>query len=361
MLGHAHPGVVDAVSAALANGSMPAFNHPLEEQAARAIARHTGHLDRVVFTNSGSEAVHLACRIARHKTGRDKIVKIAAGFDGWFDEVAYGNSGSRDAMMDRNTRPERDRTILTRWNDIADIESLFAERSDIAAVIFEPLLANSGCIEPAPGYLQRLCEVAHSHGAMVIADEVLMGFRCRLGLASAWLGEAVDIATVGKAIGSGIPVAGVLGTSDSMADLESGAVVRAGTYSGNPVATAAVVATIGALETVDYPGLLVRGDRLRTAISRAFSGQGLNVSTTGHGTVFTLWASENPPRDYREAAEMADMDWTVALHKRVRELGCLIMPNPFGRIYITFAHSDDVCNDIAAIFADAAMQIARAA
>ena len=215
LLGHANPAVNAAVIEAVGKGSMPAFAHCAEEQAAAAICAHTGPLDRAVFTNSGSEAVHLAARIARTVTGREMIVKIGAGLDGWFDEFTLATAGRPDAewRLTNRGRPVSGRTTVLRFNDPDDIEALFDQRNDIAAVIAEPILANAGCLMPEPSWLRSVQAACRRNGALFIADEVLMGFRTRLGLQSQGAGLDPDLATVGKAIGNGIAVAGVLGMS----------------------------------------------------------------------------------------------------------------------------------------------------
>jgi len=217
LLGHANDTVNGQVAAALADSASPSWAHVREHAAATALAAHTGALTKVIFTNSGSEAVHLACRAARAFTGRGRIAKMAAGFDGWFDDVSFGNVGSAEAAFADGQRPATGRTTLLRFNDFDDVERLFAEDQDIAAVILEPMLANAGCLMPAPGYLQHVQQVARRHGALVIADEVLMGFRLHAGLASQLAGLDPDIASVGKAIGNGVPVSAIVGKPEVLA------------------------------------------------------------------------------------------------------------------------------------------------
>lgn len=351
-LGHAPPDVLDAVAAALANGPMPGLAHPLEEQAAAALAAHTGPLDRIVFLNSGSEAVHLACRAARALTGRARIAKFAAGFDGWLDDVAFGNTGSEAAAMRANARPATARTTLLRYNDLSDVDRLFAEHDDIAAILVEPMLANAGCIAEAPGYLAHLQATARRHGALVIADEVLMGFRLHAGLTSHRMGLDPDLATLGKAIGSGMPVAALAGRAALMAGFEDGRIARAGTYSGNPPACAAVVATMTALDALDYPALLARGETLRAGITAALKHAGQPASTSGHGSVFSLWFAETPPADYATALTLADAPRSLALHLALRRHGVMTLRSPFGRLFLSAAHDDaDILATIAAFAA----------
>ncbi|MEH3021621.1 MAG: aminotransferase class III-fold pyridoxal phosphate-dependent enzyme [Pseudomonas oryzihabitans] len=353
LLGHAPPPVLEAVAQAQAEGPMPSFAHAREEAAAAALAARCGELSRVIFLNTGSEAVHLACRTARIATGRGRIVKFAAAYDGWYDPVAFGNVQSVTARM-TGARPERDGMLLLRYNDFADVERLFAEYDDIAAILMEPVLANAGCLEPAPGYLQHVTDRAHRHGALVILDEVLMGFRLHAGLTGHHLGVDADLAAVGKAIGSGIPVAALLGKPALMDLFERGQVVRAGTYSGNPPACAAVIATLGLLVRQDYPALLARGDALRTRLASIFAAQGLPFSSSGYGNVFTPWDRDQAPTDYAQAEAAADPEWTRALHLALRARGVLMMPVAYGRLYLTFAHTDAVLAELEAAFTDVA-------
>jgi len=358
-LGHAPAEVVAAVGEAMANGPMPGLAHPLAEAAAAALAGRLGALDRIVFLNSGSEAVHLACRVARVATGRGRIAKFAAGFDGWLDDVAFGNTGSAAAAMEANARPATERTVLLRYNDFEDAERLFAEHGDIAGILVEPVLANAGCIEERPGYLAHLQRLARANGALVIADEVLMGFRLHAGLTSALMGLEPDLATLGKAIGSGMPVAALAGRPEVMALFEQGRVARAGTYSGNPPACAAVLATMRVLAGLDYAALLARGERLRAGIVAALRAAGHASCTSGHGSVFSLWFAEAPPADYAAAVRLADAERSLALHLALRRRGVMTLRSPFGRMFLSPAHSDADVEATVAAFAGAAEALAR--
>lgn len=341
ILGHAHPAVVEACTAALRDGPLPAFSHPGEERAATALAGQLGPLDQLIFNNSGSEAVHLATRIARTVTGRPRIAKMAAGFDGWMDDVALGNVMSPEAAFHDQHRPSNGRTTLLRFNDPDDVDRLFADNDDIAAVLYEPMLANAGCLMPAPGYLAHVQDVARRHGALLIADEVLMGFRLHAGLASHLFGLDPDLATLGKAMASGIATAAVAGRAAVMDRYHALGGPRAGTYSGNPVACAAIEATMAALAVADYPALLTRGDALRTSIEASFADMGISIRAVGFGSVFSLWFAPAPPASYDDAQRMADPDRSMALHLHLRAQGMLVMPSPYGRLYVSFAHDDE--------------------
>ncbi|MGI4876475.1 MAG: aminotransferase class III-fold pyridoxal phosphate-dependent enzyme [Janthinobacterium lividum] len=344
LLGHADPAVTGAAIAALRNGSLPAFSHAGEERAAAALARHVGSLRKTVFTSSGSEAVHLACRIARLATGRAQVAKMAAGFDGWLDEIAFGNVATPEAAFPGGGRPTNGRTTLLRFNDFDDVERLFAEHDDIAAIVYEPMLANAACLVPDEGYLKHVEAVARRHGALLIADEVLMGFRLHAGLTSHLFGLDPDIATVGKAVGNGIPVAAVVARADVTDAFEARHGLRGGTYSGNPMSCAAVEATLQRLDTMDYGALTRRGDALRQFIETCFANEGITVRTSGYGMVFSLWFADAAPASYDRAAPMADPAKSLRLHLELRRRGALVMPSAYGRLYLSFAHDDEACD-----------------
>jgi len=357
-LGHTDPDVTEAVRVAMERGSMPAYAHALEEEAASSLAAHTKDLSKVIFLNSGSEAVHLACRTARAVTGRRKIVKMAAGYDGWFDDVAFGNAGSQEALMGSNVRPSNGDTLLLRFNDVADAELLFSECNDVAAIVLEPMMANAGCVVAKPGYLEHVVSLARKRGALVIMDEVLMGFRLHPGLASHHLGISPDLATIGKAIGNGYAVAALVGHPDIMSAFEDKRVVRAGTYNGNPVACAAVNASMKVVDTIDYAALRQAGDALRETIRVSFEENGADVVTSGYGTVFTLWSSRSAPIDYREAVQKADPSFSANMHIALRRAGVMSMFGTYGRHYISARNSAPVMQQLAEGFASAAQQLA---
>jgi glutamate-1-semialdehyde 2,1-aminomutase len=339
ILGHAPPTVVEAICRAAANGPMPGFAHAGEEAAAEALTAYTGALRHATFVNTGSEAVHLACRVARKLTGRPMMVKAAGGFDGWYDEVSFGLSGSSEAGW-HGSRPIRGQMTLLRYNDCNDVDSLFAERNDIAGVIVEPLLANAGCVEADPTFMRHLLAKARQAGAVVIADEVLGGLRLHPGLSSQKMGWSPDLATVGKAVGSGVPVAALIGTEDAFAPIISGSVARAGTYNGNPLVCAAVTATMTALASADYDRLLSSGGRLRSMIEGVFAESGVSVRTSGWNSVFSIWFASAPPQTYDAAQQLVSAERTLRLHSELRRQAILTMHSTWGRLFLSFAHDE---------------------
>lgn len=360
LLGHAAPTVNAAVVEAVANGSMPAFAHRLEEEAAAALCAACGPLTQAIFTSTGSEAVHMACRIARAATGRPMIAKVGAGFDGWYDDVALANAGAPEATWSDGRRPVRCRMTAIRFNDPDDVAALFSERRDVAAVIVEPMLANAGSIEPDPIWLRRIRDEARRHGALVIADEVLMGFRQRFGLASQAMGLDPDLSTVGKAVANGFAAAAVLGRPEVMEAANDGRAARAGTYSGNPVACAAVHSSLAALAGQDYAALQTRGHRLRNRLTQSAAENGLSLSTSGIGSVFTLWFSAPAPTSYEAASALADPAATLALHCALRRRGVMSMPFAYGRVFLSFAHDDAVCEELVAAYRGAFRELREA-
>lgn len=348
ILGHAHPAVVEACTTALEQGSMPGFTHAREEQAAATLVKDAGRLTRATFVTTGSEAVHLACRIARKTTGRGTVAKIAAGFDGWYDDLAFGWSGAPETDL-AGLRPARNGMTLVRWNDAADLEALFAENRDIAAILIEPMLANAGSLVAEPGYLEQVGKICRRHGAMVIADEVLMGLRLHAGPSALKLGLDPDLVTFGKAIGSGLPVAAVIGSDDAFQVIADGRAMRAGTYHGNPLAAAAVIATFDTLRQSDYAALFARGADLRRGLVDAFRQHGITACTAGFDSVFSLWFAARPPARYDAAKRLIRPEFSHELHLELRRQGVLTIPGGWGRLFMSFVHSPaDIDTAIAA-------------
>ena len=207
---------------------------------------------------------------------------------------------------------------------------------------------------PAPGYLEHVQAVARRHGALLIADEVLMGFRLHNGLTSHRHGLDPDLATLGKAVASGIATSAVAGKAGVLDEFMARKGVRGGTFSGNPVACAAITATLARLADADYPALLARGDALRADIVRGFADAGVEASTSGYGTVFSLWHAPAAPATYEEAGRVADAERSLALHLRLRGEGVLTMPSPWGRMYTSFSHDEEAWSGLGAAFRAAA-------
>ena len=206
---------------------------------------------------------------------------------------------------------------------------------------------------PLPGYLKPVQAIAQKHGALVICDEVLMGFRLYAGLAGLREGLSPDIASVGKAIGNGVPVSALVGKPHILAGFEEGRVLRGGTFSGNPLACAAVTSTLTQLDDNDCESLIQRGNDLRAAIEAIFESHGVIISTSGYGKVFGVWLGMTTPVTYGQVVEKANPAFTKAL----REAGVLMMPSPYGRIYIFFEHNSFVIEEKKVSFEKAAAKL----
>jgi glutamate-1-semialdehyde 2,1-aminomutase len=360
LVGHAHPAIKSACIRALEDGSMPGFCHPREEAAGIALSAVGGErVSKVTFVTTGTEAVHLACRIARGATGRRIVAKAVGGYDGWLDPLRFGLVGSPEAQRS-NVRPVREEMTLFRINEIADVEQLFSEiGQDLAAILVEPMLGNAACLLPERAYFERLTELARSNGTMIIADEVMVGLRLGKRLVSEQLGLMPDLVTMGKAIGSGVPVAAVLGTPEAFEVVESGEVVRYGTYHGNPLVTAAVSATMELLDARSYEKLFAYGATLRNTITECFSAEGIPVSTSGFDSVFSIWFCDMPPSTYDEAQEKVWPAASALVYEILRRHGVISLPSPWGRLFMSFAHGDTELEMSRRAFEDAARGLAH--
>lgn len=362
LLGHAHPAVVEACTKALANGPMPGFPNDVEEPAGAALARIGGvRLTRASFATTGTEAVHLACRIARAATGRSLIAKPVGGYDGWFDPVRFGLVESPEAER-TNDRPVKEGTTLFRVNEIDDVDQLFDEMGeDLAAILIEPMLGNTGCLVPERGFFEHLSKRAKANGTLIIADEVMVGLRRGVKLVSEDLGLTADLATFGKAIGSGVPVAAVLGTPEAFAVVEDGTISCYGTYHGNPLVASAVLATMKVLEDeAVYERLFDWGARLRAAITEAFAQEGVVVTTTGFDSVFSLWFTDRAPRTYDEAKAKVRPEAMKLVSDTLRRNGVVGLPTVWGRYFVSLSHGEAELDLTVRAFREAARAVAGA-
>jgi glutamate-1-semialdehyde 2,1-aminomutase len=360
LVGHGLSDVVEACKAALDDGPMPGFKHPRELKAATALSKVGGRMSKVTFTSTGSEAVHLASRIARAKTGRHMIAKAVGGYDGWYDEFRYGLVDSAEAGRG-NERPSNGDFTLLRVNDTADLEQLFSELGDqLAAIVIEPMLGNAACLCPDPAYFARLNALAAQHGVLIISDEVMVGLRLGLKPVSEQVGLKADLMTMGKAIGSGLPVAAVLGTPDAFSVVESGQVGCYGTYQGNPVVSAAVSATLGYLEKTGYDAYFDAGRALQDGIIDAFGQAGITVCTSGFPGAFSIWFAAEPPKTYDEALTLVQRQASHFLYEELRREGVVTLPSPWGRLFVSFAHGEKEVGETVAAYRKAAQKLKAA-
>ena len=355
LLGHRPPSVTRAVTRAVTElGTVFGLPHALEAEAAERVAAAVPSIELVRFASSGSEAVGTAVRLARAVTGRPLIVRFEGMYHGWFDTLYWSNHPALEvAGPARSPRPVpagrgmpealADTLLIRGWNDGDAIDQLMAEHGDqVAAIVTEPVMLNTGCILPEPGYLQHLRDVTRAHGSLLIFDEVITGFRVALGGAQELYGVTPDLTTLAKGLGGGFPVAAVGGSAEVMGWIADGRYSHSGTYNSNVIACAAVVA---ALEELSQPGthdaLRARGLRLMAGLRDAAGAAGVPVQVQGLGPVFQVWFSPVPVHDYREAARHADPARFHSWWRAMLERGVLLHPSQDENWFVSTVHTDE--------------------
>jgi glutamate-1-semialdehyde 2,1-aminomutase len=347
ILGHAHPAVVAAVGAAAATGT--SFGAPTERElllAERVLELYPG-CDRIRFVNSGTEATMSALRVARGATGRDRIVKFAGNYHGHADAllVAAGSGAMTTGVPSSAGVPASvaATTLVAEYNDLASVEALFAEHpDDIAAVIFEPVVGNMGVVEPTPAFLAGLRSVTRQHGALLVADEVMTGFRLAPGGAVERYAIDADLVCWGKIIGGGLPV-GAYGGKQHVMDQVSplGPVYQAGTLSGNPLAMAAGLATLEEVgRTHDlYPTLEARGAQLEAGLRAGADAAGVAVQVNRVGSMITVFFADRPVTDFA-SADRVDRDAFRVWFHGMLDRGVYWPASPFEAAFLSYAHSE---------------------
>ncbi|RDH74611.1 aminotransferase class III-fold pyridoxal phosphate-dependent enzyme [Mycolicibacterium moriokaense] len=373
ILGHRHPAVTSAVRRAITDlGTCFGLPYELEIQAAEKVVDAVPGIEQVRFTNSGSEAVGTAVRLARATTGRRLIVRFEGHYHGWQDTVYWSNhvdldlagpaDHPRPVAMGPGVPAELEDTLeVLTWNDPESFVKLMDARGDaVAAVLTEPAVFNTGCILPEPGYLELLRSETRKHGAMLIFDEVITGFRFARGGAQEWFGVLPDLTTLAKGLGGGFPVAAVGGTKEAMHLIAEGVYSHSGTYNANTVACAAVAAT---MDVVAEPGLYERqralGYRLADGLSQLAAERGLDAYVEGLGTVFQLWFADAPIRNWRDAAAHADEDLFTRWYQEMVTRGVLFHPLQFENLFVSLVHTDRDIDDTLNAAADALTVVAR--
>ena len=344
ILGHAAPAVVHAVQQAAARGLSFGAPTAAEVELADTLCRLVPGMERVRLVNSGTEATMSAIRLARAATGRDLLVKFAGCYHGHADSLLV-NAGSGALTFGVPSSPGVPAalaalTLTAPYNDLGAVEALFRARGgDIAAIIVEPVAGNMGCVLPQPGFLEGLRRVCDAHGALLIFDEVMTGFRVALGGAQARYGVTADLVTLGKVIGGGLPVGAYGGRADLMNRMAPvGPVYQAGTLSGNPLATAAGLAT---LALVQQPGFYERLEASAGALMGGLQGiaddAGVPFSTVHVGGMFGFFLRDTPPRDLAEA-QQADVARFGRLFRALLEAGVSMAPSAFEAGFVSAAH-----------------------
>ena len=318
VLGHTPTAINQAVADAAADGLTLGQATPLEVEAADAALSVIPWAERIRFVSSGTEAVQAAFRLARAATGRPIIVQFEGLYHGWVDGVSLtpGPDPRSASPATLGQSPDSGaQVVLLPWNDTAAIDDAFATWGDqIAAVITEPASIFGGAVAD-PTYLSYLREITSRHGAVLIFDEVVTGFRLQPGSAASLFGVTPDLATFAKGLGSGWSVAAVAGSAALFDGVETDRVRLSGTYNGNAAAMAAVTATVAA--TADgavHQAMNTWGERLRTALVESAAQQDVKISTVGFSTAFWLVFDETPPS---EAAEQTDRLGQLLWEERV--------------------------------------------
>jgi len=342
--------VTDAITRYGTSFGLP---YELEIEAARKVIDAVPSLEMVRFTNSGSEAVGTAVRLARAFTGRRILVRFEGHYHGWQDTVYWSNhvdpaeAGPADRPRPVAAGPGvplelADTLAVLTWNDFDSFRRLMDERGhEIAAVITEPAVFNTGCILPEPGYLELLRAETQKHGALLIFDEVITGFRFCRGGGQEWFGVMPDLTTLAKGLGGGFPVAAIGGTREVMGMIAEGRYSHSGTYNANVVQCAAVSAT---MDILAEPGLYecqrAVGDRLADGLRDMAAAAGIPARVEGLGTVFQIWFTEHPIRNWREAARYADEATFTRWWQEMLLRGVMFHPSQFENLFVSLVHSD---------------------
>lgn len=275
ILGHAHPAINEAVATQLSRGHTFGAQHDFEYRVSELLQQIIPCAERICYANSGTEIVQVALRLARAATGRPLFLKFEGHYHGWDDSVlvsyhpplpAIESYGNQPIPVGEGQRPHKD-AIIAQWNDPDSVTSAFSRYGDqISCILCEPMLCNSGCIEPQEGFLSFLRDITLRYRSLLVFDEVITGFRLKLGGAQEHYGVTPDLATFAKAIAGGLPLSALAGTEQVMQPIAAGKVVHAGTLNGNPLALAAADATLRTLaadEGAVYRRMWALGDRLR--------------------------------------------------------------------------------------------------
>ena len=348
VLGHAHPGVIEAVQKAASDSLSFGAPTAVETELALKIQQHLPSMEMMRMVSSGTEATMSAIRLARGFTGRDKILKFEGCYHGHSDSllVKAGSGALTIGEPDSAGVPiDLARLTLTLpYNNLEAVEQLFAvDGSNIAAIIVEPIAGNMGMICPVPGFLEGLRAICDQHGAVLIFDEVMTGFRVHIGGAQGLYNVRPDLTTLGKVIGGGLPVGAFGGRSDIMQCIAPlGPVYQAGTLSGNPIAMASGLATLTALETPDFfQNLHAMTQRLTEGLSTLAIAAGVGLSTIGQGGMFGFFFSNQGPVSNFEAVMAGDADRFNRFFHNMLDQGVYLAPSPFESGFVSASHTTE--------------------
>ena len=347
ILGHAHPEVVRKLEETLRSGT--SFGAPIEGeiQLAEMVCKAVPSVEMLRLVNSGSEASMAALRVARGYTGRDKIIKFEGCYHGSVDAllVQAGSGAMTLGIPDSPGVPAAfvELTLQAKFNDLASVIKLAKENSgEIAAVILEPVAGNMGMIPPEHGFLQGLRELCDREGILLIFDEVMSGFRVDYGGAQKIFSIVPDMSIFGKVIGGGLPVGAYGGRQDIMLQVApAGPVYQAGTLSGNPLAVAAGLTTLGILkEQNPYPELDQKTAWLSAEFKAAAESAGVPLQTQAMGSMFGFFFSAEPVQNYQQALKTDTEQFTRFFSSMLKQ-GIYLAPSAFESLFVSTAHSEE--------------------
>ena len=346
ILGHAPAVVVEAVSEAARRGTSYGAPTAWEVEIAEVISRAVPSIQTLRLVSSGTEAAMSAIRLARGATGRDVIIKFEGCYHGHADSllVKAGSGGATFSIPDSAGVPASlaALTVTLPFNDLAAVRQTFASRGrEVAAVIVEPVAGNMGVVPPAPGFLPGLRDLTRRHGALLIFDEVITGFRVAYGGAQAVYGVTPDLTCLGKIIGGGLPVGAYGGRRDLMEKVAPlGRVYQAGTLSGNPVAVAAGLATLRALgDPAVYRRLDALGAHLQGGLEAAARKAGIPATVNRVGSMLTLFFTEGPVADFASAKRSDTARYARFFHAMLAR-GVFLAASQFEAAFVSLAHSE---------------------
>jgi glutamate-1-semialdehyde 2,1-aminomutase len=362
IVGHAHPKVVEAIGRAAAEGT--SFGAPTyrEMLLAETIASRIPGLEMIRMTSSGTEAAMAAVRLARGVTGRTKVIKFAGCYHGAFDALlAESGSGVANQSLPGTAGVPASSvadTIVVPYNELPSLDD--ATWADVALIAVEPIAANMNLVGPAPGFLEGLRTLADTHGALLLFDEVITGFRIGNGGAAARFGVTPDLWAFGKVIGGGLPVGAFGGPRHVMEQLAPlGPVYQGGTMSGNPLACAAGLTVLDLLTDDAFEELATRADYLATGLQSAISAAGLPSRVISVGPLVGLYLSTSPVNNYAEAqAANADGGYAPFFHAML-ERGVAMAPGAYEVMFPSLAHGTAELDETIEIAAAAAAHVVR--
>ena len=306
-------------------------------------------VERVLLTETGSEATFHAIRVARAATGRRHVIKFQGCYHGWHDSVAMNvispaeRVGQKDPLSKGSIPDVIDATIVCKFNDADEVERALVDH-DVAAIILEPIPHNIGAVLPLPGFLERLRELATKHGTVLIFDEVVTGFRHALGGYQSIAGVTPDLTTMGKAMGNGWPISALGGKAELM-DMFSTTpghpVFFAGTFNGHPPTTAAALATIDKLQREPvHEHVFALGERTRQGLRELYARLGVTAHVSGFGSIFVTYFLEGTPTSYDDLLAN-DVDLFTGYRRELMNHGIFELPLNLKRSHFSWAHTDE--------------------